>query len=408
MKITAIRLRRVRGTAETEGPHWEDRAVRPLDVYPHYREDRWRPEVGQAVTYFERGEQIDDHHLRLASTFLQIDTDEGVSGVAGPLAPSAAMLVGLHLAPVVTGCDPLASEYLWDVMHRTLSHGRQGDGMMAISAIDCALWDLRGKWFGVPAYRLAGGPTRETVPAYASMFGFGVGDLGMVRERAKWAQAQGYRAQKWFLRYGPMSGHEGLRRNVDVVRTVREAIGEDDDIMIDFWTALDVPYTVALAERVAEYRPRWIEEPVMADRVDSYKRIRQRISIPVAGGEHEYTRWGLRRFVDEGALDVLQPDIYWAGGLSETLKIAGYATAHDLITMPHGTSPQATLHFSATQSPIHTPQQEFLIKFSTVTQHFLRHRVEPVDGELVLDDTPGLGMELDPDRIESETELEPA
>lgn len=151
MKITAIRLRRVRGTAETEGPHWEDRAVRPLDVYPHYREDRWRPEVGQAVTYFERGEQIDDHHLRLASTFLQIDTDEGVSGVAGPLAPSAAMLVGLHLAPVVTGCDPLASEYLWDVMHRTLSHGRQGDGMMAISAIDCALWDLRGKWFGVPA-----------------------------------------------------------------------------------------------------------------------------------------------------------------------------------------------------------------------------------------------------------------
>ena len=142
----------------------------------------------------------------------------------------------------------------------------------------------------------------------------------------------------------------------------------------------------------------------MPDRIDSYRRIKDKISIPLSGAEHEYTRWGFKRFIDAGALDILQPDIYWCGGLSETLKIAAYATVHDLITIPHGHSTQAGIHFSVTQSPIHTPYQEYLVKWNDIHQHFLAHPVRPVGGEIHVPNVPGLGMDLDPAKIEAEEE----
>ena len=118
----------------------------------------------------------------------------------------------------------------------------------------------------------------------------------------------------------------------------------------------------------------------MPDRVSSYKKIREKTSIPLSGAEHEYTRWGFKRFIDQEALDILQPDIYWAGGLSETLKIATLGTSADLITIPHGHSTQAGVHFSVTQSPIHTPYQEYLIKWNVIHQHFLEDPILPTDG----------------------------
>jgi L-alanine-DL-glutamate epimerase-like enolase superfamily enzyme len=175
--------------------------------------------------------------------------------------------------------------------------------------------------------------------------------------------------------------------------------------MFDCWQAMDVGYVVALAERIADYRPRWLEECVMPDRIDSYRRIKERIKIPLAGAEHEYTRWGFKRFIDAEALDVLQPDIYWCGGLSETLKIAAYATAHDLVVIPHGHSSGATTHFSVTQSPIHTPYQEYLVKWNSIHQHFLRDPVLPVDGMVHAPVELGLGMELDPAKMETDTEI---
>ncbi len=104
-------------------------------------------------------------------------------------------------------------------------------------------------------------------------------------------------------------------------------------------------------------------------------------------------------------MDILQPDIYWAGGLSEVLKIAGYATAHDLITIPHGHSTPAGIHFSLTQPPIHTPYQEYLVKWNQINQHFLKHRITPQRGMIHAPTEPGMGMDLDPDRIEAETEV---
>lgn len=395
MKITAVKLRRVQGTMTTDGPLWEERLVRPIDIYPEYR----------ARNDFEGGVQIDATHYRIAACFVQIETDEGVIGIGGPVPDAVASIVGGRLRAILMGQDPIAGEKLWDQMHRIMVHGRQGDAMLAISVVDCALWDLRGRWLGQPVYRLLGGPTRDSVPAYASMLGFDVLDMGRVRARALEYQKAGYTAQKWFFRHGPMSGPEGMRKNVELVRTLRETLGDDDAIMLDCWQSMDVPYVVALAERIAQFRPAWLEECVMPDRIDSYRRIKDKISIPLSGAEHEYTRWGFRRFIDAGALDVLQPDIYWCGGLSETLKIAALATAHDLIVIPHGHSTPANIHFSLLQSPIHTPYQEYLVKWNDIHQHFLANPLKPVQGMLTPHGLPGMGMDLDPTKIEAEAEV---
>jgi L-alanine-DL-glutamate epimerase-like enolase superfamily enzyme len=395
MKISAVRLRHVRGTLPTQGPFWEERLVRPIDVYADYR----------ARDDFEGLPQTGANALPVETCFVQIETDEGVIGISGPLPDSVAYFIGRRLRPILLERDPIAHELLWDQMHRIMVHGRQGDAMLAISAIDCALWDLKGRWLGQPVYRLLGGPTRPSIPAYASMLGFAVLDSGRVRERAMEYKTMGYVAQKWFFRHGPMSGPDGMRKNVELVRVLRETLGEDYDIMLDCWQSMEPTYVIDLAERIAEYRPRWLEECCMPDRIDSYRSIKEKISIPLSGAEHEYTRWGFRRFIDAKALDILQPDIYWAGGLSETLKIAAYATAHDLITIPHGHSTPAGIHFSVTQSPIHTPYQEYLVKWNQIHQHFLAHPVHPVRGEIHAPAGPGMGMDLDPAKIEEETEV---
>ncbi len=392
MKIKHVRVRRLTGTVATDGRMWEDRLVRPIDIYPEYRK------AGMG----EGGEQVDANHLKIKADFLEIESDDGTVGTAGPIWREASYLILTDLAPIIMGKDPLATELLWDQMHRLQVHGRQGHMMVAISAVDCALWDLKGLAFGQPVWRILGGPTREEVPAYASMLGFAVEDLGKVRERATAYKAMGYTAQKWFFRHGPMSGYDGLKKNVDLVRTVREAVGDDYDIMFDCWQSFNLDYAVDLAARIAEYRPRWLEECFMPDRIDSHVKLKAKTAIPLSGAEHEYTRWGFKRFIEKDALDVLQPDIYWSGGLSEVLKIAAYATVHDLITIPHGHSTPMTIHFSAAQSPIHTPYQEYLVKWNAIHMHFLKTQLAPTNGVLRIPQGPGVGMALDPDKIEKE------
>src|SRR3984885_5946298 len=394
MKITAVRLRKLRGTMPTSAPLWEERLVRPIDIYPEYR----------ARQDFEGGEQVAGG-LVIETYFLRIETDQGVIGIAGPLPETVAFFIARRLRPILLGRDPIAHELLWDQMHRLMVHGRQGDAMLAISAIDCALWDLKGRWLNQPVYKLLGGPTRPSIPAYASMLGFATLDPGRVRERALEFKEHGYSAQKWFFRHGPMSGPEGMRKNVELVRTLRQTLGEDDDIMLDCWQSMDPNYVIDLAARIAEYRPAWLEECCMPDRIDSYRRIKDKISIPLSGAEHEYTRWGFKRFIDAGALDILQPDIYWCGGLSEVLKIAAYASVHDMMVIPHGHSTPAGLHFSLAQSPLLTPIQEYLVKWNAINQHFLANPITPQHGEFALPTLPGLGMDLDPAKIEAQDEV---
>lgn len=407
MKIENIKLRELNGTLKTKGTFWEERLVRPVDIYPEYRKQSFyntgfEKAFMNKKKYIENGKMIG---MPIQAIFVEIETDEGVSGIGGPLDRSQAYVIKEQLIPLLIGKDPLATELLWDQMHRFQVHGRQGTPMMALSVIDCALWDLKGKFLDQPVYKIIGGPTREKMPAYASMLGFNVEDLGLVKQRAKEYQEKGYKAQKWFFRHGPMSGPEGIKKNVSLVQALRKVLGDDDDIMLDCWQSWDLNYTVMISDQIEEYRPRWLEEVAMPDRIDTYRQIRERISIPLSGAEHEYTRWGFKRFIDADALDIIQPDIYWAGGLSETLKIANYATVHDLITIPHGHSSKAGIHFSVTQSPVHTPYQEYLVKWNDIHQFFLLNPISPKDGFIALPKETGLGMNVDDSKIEKETEF---
>tara|TARA_Y100001970_G_scaffold292252_1_gene432768 strand:+ start:53444 stop:54637 length:1194 start_codon:yes stop_codon:yes gene_type:complete len=395
MKITKVKIRKLQGSFKSEGMFWEDRLVRPIDIYPEYAEE------GHENDVFQKGDIV-----KTSSIFIEIHTDEGLYGTAGPIDSSHADIVEKSLSKIIIGMDALAIELIWDQMHRLSVHGRQGITMMAISAIDCALWDLKGKYYNSPVYKILGGPTRKNIPAYASMLGFNVTDMKLVSERAKSYKEKGFTAQKWFFRFGPMAGREGLKKNVQMVKTIRESVGDDYEIMLDCWQSMDYKYVVELAKRIEEYRPYWLEETVMPDRIEIYKKIKDKISIPLSGAEHDYTRWGMLRFIEKNALDIYQPDIYWAGGLSEVIKISHLASTHDLITIPHGHSSNATLHFSLSQVPINTPFQEYLIKWNKVHQHFLKTPEKPNQGFFEETDEVGLGMELDKEKIEKEDIVE--
>ncbi|WP_319529492.1 enolase C-terminal domain-like protein [uncultured Cohaesibacter sp.] len=395
MKITRLRIRQVTGTIESSQPFWENRQVRPVDIYPEYA----------AEPYLEGGVQVDETHFRLTQHYLYIETDEGIEGIAGPVWSDVSRLILSQLSPRLIGQDPIATELLWDQLHRLQIHGRQGDAMLALSAVDCALWDLKARWFGVPMWRLLGGKTRSKVPAYASMLGLEVEDLGLVRERALWYRDQGFTAQKWFLRHGPMAGFEGMKKNVELVQTLRETLGDGYGIAIDCWQSLSYDYAVEFCSRIEDFGLAWLEEPFMPDRIDTHVKLKKKTRIPLAGAEHEYTRWGMRRFTDVNALDILQPDMYWCGGVSECLKIAALATAHDLTIVPHGHCTPVGIHFTAAQSPFHTPMIEYLVKWNEINMHFLQTPPWPQNGSIPVPEGVGIGMDLNEDLIESERDL---
>lgn len=393
MEIRHVRVLALSGVMDHPEEFWEERLIRPVDIYPEHR--------SEGPGYLER---VGDSGYRIEAHFVEIESDSGLVGIGGPLPFNQAFVIETQLKPLLIGHDPLAIERLWDRMYRFQVHGRKGTEMMALSAVDCALWDLKGKHFDAPVYQLLGGPTRTEIPAYASALGYSI-DPEWARERARSFADQGFRATKWFFRDGPADGIAGMRRNERLVRTLRESVGPDVDIMLDAWMSWDVPYTISMARRLEEYAPRWIEEPVLPDKIDQYAEIRRNVNVPISGGEHEYTRWGLKRLMEVGACDVYQPDIYWAGGISEMMKICALASAFDVPIIPHGHSTPASAHLIAAWPQPTTPLLEYLIKWNEIHQFFLKTPLKPVNGVVTLPDTPGLGMELDLDRADERCEV---
>jgi L-rhamnonate dehydratase len=393
MKITAVRLFELRGEMAFEGEFWEERLIRPVDIYPEHRV--------AGAGWLRRSE---NGRYAMRSIFCEIETDEGVTGIGGPTTEDQALVIRREIAPLLLGRDPLATERIWDVAYRSMVHGRKGTPMMALSVVDCALWDLKGKWGGVPVYRLLGGPVRDSISAYASALGFSLEPEKVAAQAARFVE-QGYGAMKWFFRHGPTDGVEGIAKNVELVRTLRETVGPDVDLMLDCWMSWDVPYTVAMADRLAVYHPRWLEEPVLPDKIAQHAEIRRRSVVPIASGEHEYTRWGIKAWLDAGAVDVLQPDIYWAGGISEMLKICALASTYDIPVIPHGHSVPATVHLIAAQPVTVCPLLEYLVKWNTIHQFFLAEQVVPVKGQVTLPSAPGMGMALDEGKVLERREL---
>lgn len=395
VKIARVRLRRLTGTLDYDGEFWEERLIQPIDIYPDQR---------QAAKLPETPVKVGDGRYQIVSIFLEIETDDGVSGIAGPVSEDVAFIIDRQMRSLLLGEDALATERIWDRLYRNAIHGRKGPTMLAISMIDCALWDLRGKAAGLPVHRLLGGPIRETIPAYASALGYSL-ELDKVRERAKAIVGAGFGATKWFFRDGPTDGRPGMARNLALMQTLRETVGPDVEIMLDAWSSWDVPYTLTMARQLVDYRPRWIEEPVLADRIAACAEIHRKSPVPIATGEHEYTRWGLKQLMDANAADVLQPDIYWAGGISEVVKICTLASTYDVQVIPHGHSVPATVQVLAAQPPTLCPYVEYLILWNEVHQFFWKNPVKPVNGMVTVPIEPGMGVAFDPAKIEDEREM---
>jgi L-rhamnonate dehydratase len=394
-KITNVRFFRVEGTWQYDEPLLEERLVRPIDIYPEFRAlGPWRAQFGS------KGPPP----YRLADIFMYIDTDADVSGMYGPISESEALAISDQFRGILIGENPHAVERIWDKMYRHAIHGRKGETMMAISKVDLALWDLKGKLLDAPAYVLLGGPTRDTVRAYASMLGYSI-EPEHVARRAKEIVARGYTATKWFFRHDPTEGPQGIRKNLELIQAVREAVGPDVDIMFDAWSSWSVPYTQRMAALAAEYHPWWFEEPVLADMIPQYAELRRTVAtVAIAGGEHEYTRWGIKALLDAGAVDILQPDPTWAGGLTEMTKICALASAYGVPVIPHHGG-LASTHLIASQTLTTCPIQEWLLQFGSRGNVFLRYKIEPKNGTIELPRGPGLNMELDEDAVESREEL---
>ncbi len=387
MKITEVRFFQLSGRGDL--PEAEERQSQMLDIYPEFGARGPAARLSGGVH---------------KATYVEIVTDDGPTGIFGPIFAEQVPLIRARLAPYLIGQDPLAGERLWDVLYRQDRHARKGYQMLAISAIDCALWDLRGKVYGEPIYRLLGGPTRERVACYASMLGHSH-DPGLIRERAQRVAGEGFKAQKWFFRYGPGDGLEGMEKNVAMVRTVREAVGPNIEIMLDAFMGWDATYAVRMLQRIEEYQPRWLEEAVPPDRIGDFAHIRRSTRIPIATGEHEYTRWGFLTLLQADAIDVIQADPDWCGGISELVKIGTLASAFGRQVFPHGHSIPAALNVIASQPPAVFPMVEFLLRSQPFAQFFHTTATLPEGGSLALPTAPGLGIVIDEAKVEGRVEL---
>lgn len=399
MKITDIKLRQVQGAMPYDGVLWEERGGRPLDIYPAFRK------LDAADTVRRQFPPAGEGRYKVTQTFLYVETDEGVTGVIGPLTGDAtAYYLATQLKPLLIGQDPLATEYLWDVMYRNAPNGRVGDNMIAISHIDYALWDIKGKCLNQPVHALLGGPVQSEIPAYASTAGFSL-EPKKAAERVKMIRAEGYCGSKWFFRRGVGDGLEGERANVALMEALRDAAGPDMDVMIDAWANWGVPYTLRMANLLAGYRPAWIEEAVQYNLLDSYARLKAESPVPIAGGEHHFTRWEVKELFDRDAMDIYQFEPVWAGGMSELMKICALATAYDATFVPHVYVPAASAQVAFTQNAMTVPMLEYHYILGEIFQYFLKQPTRPVKGVFHPPDQPGLGIEVDEDKVEAEKEL---
>lgn len=390
-KITNVEIWQLEGKREAETGINKQHQVNPIHIYEDRRPREYRD--GPAGTASTKSSAI----------YLKIVAGDAY-GLYGPVDKEAAIVVDQQLRAFLIGKDALAGETLWDQMFRSNRHSRAGHFLMAISAVDNALWDLRGRLLNAPVYQLLGGPTRPKVPTYGSCLGYSL-ELDKVRERTRVLRDAGFRHQKWFLGYGPGDGAEGLAKNVALVRTLREGAGDSVDLMFDAFMGWDLNYAIAWAKQVEQYRPRWIEEAFAMDKMESFIALHRATSIPIATGEHVYGRWEAKRFMETGAVNVIQADPEWCGGVSELVKICSIASSYDVHVIPHGHNIHAALHVVASQSPMTCPLVEFLILKMASYYHFDQNPPQVENGFIALNDRPGFGIELDDAKIEKRTQL---
>ena len=324
-------------------------------------------------------------------TLIKVFTDDGIIGLgeAFRFAPKTiCMFIEEVLKPLLTNQDPLHIERLWNIMYdRTFRYGRKGAVLHAISGVEIALWDILGKYRGLPIYEMLGGPCRAKVKAYASLHKYKQPEE--VAEIARRCVEQGYQAIKLH------------QRDLASIQAVRKTIGDKIDLMMDASGAWTPREALDMSIKLAEYKLLWLEEPLL--RMDDYNGLawlRKKSSTPIAAGENEYTVSGFKEMLIAGAVDIIQPDVIKSGGILQCKKIFGLAEAFNVQVTTHsfyyGPGLAATLQvcFTNTSSPF------IEINSVPLKNPFIYPDLRPKEGFFEHLDGPGLGITLEEDVVE--------
>ena len=338
--------------------------------------------------------------------FVRIDTDAGISGWGeGSLQYKDASLIAEieDFARFLDGKDPFQIQHIWTSLYRRVTWTGGPVSMSAISAIDLALWDIKGKALGVPVYKLAGGRVRDSIQAYAN------GWFGGASSSAELASlAKGYADQGWkVLKFYPFIGAqvitpERIERGVEQCRAVRRAVGPGVELAIDIRARLDPWSARRVARQVEGLDLAWMEEPILFDNAAAMGAFARSVNIPIATGEQLYNRWEFEPLLEENAVAIIQPDICHAGGFSELRNIASAAETHYVSVAPHNSngpiSTVASLHLDL--SIPNAFMQEIFVSFRDRYTDVLTNDIIIEDGCVAPPTGPGWGTEIDVDRLE--------
>jgi L-rhamnonate dehydratase len=365
MKITSVEMR----VAEMSQSWLTEKVVaNPMSIYDEYQERR------------------SSWYGRMTSGVVIVTAEDGTEGygfVGGARASAGKVVLEDQLAGLVVGKDCFATELIFDQLVRaSMFYGHGGIPMAVISGIDIALWDLKGKLIGKPVYELIGGASAPFLKPYLTSWSpeaiveFGINDV------------------KIAMPYGPAHGEKGMLANEEVVALARETVGPDGFIALDCYMAWNPQYAAEMMRRLSDYGIAWIEEPVLPEDIEGYRAVKDNVDCRVSGGEHSFTLYQFERIIREGGVDLVQPDIYRAGGVTGLKRIAALARAHSTELICHGVG-SPTYHFLVSNGPDLSPRCEYLDIFDGGSADWvLTDDPRPIAGELRLPDAPGFGYEL--------------
>lgn len=333
-----------------------------------------------------------------STTLVQIETDEGITGLGscsgnGDL---IAVIVGKVLRPLLIGMDPTDIDAIWDKAYIRGGHkefGTRGVGVVALSGIDIALWDILGKVHGVPLYQLLGGKCRDKVPVYATALY--PEEPSIVAKRARAFAEQGFHGVKIKVGFD-------LDQDIRIVRAVREELGKDFIVMTDANQGYSVEVALQAAAAFKDLGVFWLEEPLFVENIAGHAELRRDGGVPIAVGENLHMSYAFENFILRGAVDYLQPDVARAGGITEIQKITALAASHRLPVSFHtwgdGVALAASVHLSAALPECIVMELDYT--YNPLREELLREPLTVAGGCLIPSEKPGLGVELNVEALQ--------
>lgn len=334
-------------------------------------------------------------------TLVEVESDDGVIGfgTAGAFHGRAKSLIEDYYSELLIGDDPRRHEYLWQRMYRTtVRFGRSGSAMTAISALDVACWELHGKSEDKPVYDLIGGQAQTTVPCYLSRL-YALEDLQELADEARHWKALGFSRMKQRFGFGSKDGRVGMKRNADLVRTVRDAVGDGVELAADAYMGWDIGYAIEMTTMLCDFNLSWTEEPLMPHEMDGYAELKRRCFWQRwSCGEHLFGKWEFKPLIGKCGADILQPYTNRAGGITEVLKVCAMPAAAGLRLIPHSNEAH-NLHVIFGRLLSVCPRVEYFSDLEPDTGNELFWKLfsglpEAENGSLSIGHAPGLGTEI--------------